>query len=107
MMYQKAICISIIIVMAIVLLAYCDYARANTCPSIWLDRILSGNRTEEFTSKYDKARVIYDWFKANATPTYIDYRAHMGARSNIVEYEDVLELVRNGGLSIDTIKTIL
>ncbi len=63
--------------------------------------------TEAFASKQDKAEAIYNWFKATNEPAYIDYKTHMGLRSNIVEYEDALGLRHAGRLTVDAIKAVL
>jgi len=85
-MHQKAICIAIIVLITVMILI--------------VTRITG---EEAFASKTTKAQAIYDWFKDNSAPAYIDYKHYMGMRSNIVEYEDVLNLVHSGELTIDSV----
>ncbi len=112
-MQQKTICIAIIILITIVLLA-CTNRSSNADDSLsqlWdnLSRKLVTTDTtkEAFASKNTKAQMIYDWFKANPAPAYIDYKHHMGLRSNIVEYEDVLNLMHSGKLSVASVAAII
>ncbi len=90
-MNEKLICIIAVLLITIVLLIC--LVRAQSLAA--------------FASKQDKAEAIYEWFKSTSEPAYIDYKAHMGLRSNIVEYEDALGLRHAGRLTIDAIKAVL
>jgi hypothetical protein len=59
---------------------------------------------ESFTTKPMKAKLIYKWFYTHPRPTYYDYRYDLGNISNIVEYEDMIDLVHNGNLNINEIQ---
>ena len=48
-------------------------------------------RREGFTSDREKAETIHDWFAQNPSPTYAKYREDIKRKSNIVEYEDIIQ----------------
>ena len=66
-----------------------------------------GTAKETFANEGEKAEIIYQWFKNNARPTYNKYRADLASGSNIVEYEDAMQLQLNNKLTLDSIKTII
>lgn len=63
--------------------------------------------SENFASKQSKAQAIFDWFKKNNKPSYTNYRSDLNMNSNIVEYEDVLSLLQNNNLSVESIKKVI
>jgi hypothetical protein len=65
------------------------------------------NATEGFATKQDKANAIYNWFSGKKTPKYSDYKKALQSKSNIVEYEDVLNLHKQGKLSVDNIAGVI
>jgi len=63
---------------------------------------------ESFVNKQDKAKNIYDWFRnIRVVPTYTKYKYDMNGASNIVEYEDALQLFQTNKLDIDSIKKVI
>ena len=69
----------------------------------------SATTREPFTTKRDKAQLIYTWFINNkGSESYANYKQAMDGRSNIVEYEDVLGLVTSGPpLTVESIERII
>ncbi len=65
------------------------------------------SQNEQFANRGEKAATIYDWFIKNGSHTYDKYRRDMNRRSNIVEYEDVLNLFANRNLTIDNVKKVI
>lgn len=62
---------------------------------------------EHFSSKREKAQRIFDWFSANKSPTYAEFRSDLDYKSNIVEYEDVKKLFGTKNFTVETVeKTI-
>lgn len=62
---------------------------------------------EYFATKRTKAQAIYDWFQNNPQPAYVNYRRDLSGASNIVEYEDVLNLFQNRNLTVDSVEKII
>jgi hypothetical protein len=62
---------------------------------------------EPFTTEKEKARAIYDWFISNPSPQYVTYKSDLSRKSNIVEYEDVLQLAKRGGLTYEAVSRII
>lgn len=47
---------------------------------------------EGFATRREKAATIYEWFKKNPSPTYTKYKSEFYGNSNVVEYENILNL---------------
>lgn len=62
---------------------------------------------EGFSSRRDKASAIYNWFGANSTPSYANFRRDMGGKSNIVEYEDVLNLLHKRNMTLSSVESVV
>lgn len=66
----------------------------------------TGQQTiEGFTTKKEKAQTIYNWFLKPSD--YASYRSALAGASNIVEYEDVMALVRTGNLSLNNVLAVV
>jgi hypothetical protein len=57
--------------------------------------LITCSRKEGFATRQDKAQAIHSWFTNTPVHTYTSYKRAMGGASNIVEYEDVLNLFHN------------
>lgn len=55
----------------------------------------------------DRAAKIVEWFQTTTAPTYVDFKAALSNRSNIVEYHDASRLHRNGALTVDAMMATL
>lgn len=62
---------------------------------------------EGFTTKEQKAEVIYKWFLQNPRPNYNKYKVDLTKQSNIVEYEDILKLKQSGDFTLSKVKEIV
>lgn len=62
---------------------------------------------EEFSTKREKAQSIYDWFRKNPAPDYANYKKEFGAESNVVEYEDALQLLKGRQLTAEKLEKTL
>lgn len=60
---------------------------------------------EDFATRQDKAREIIKLFERNPTPSYNDYRAAI--KGNVVEYEDLIALMKSGRMNIDSVRRLL
>lgn len=65
----------------------CEKSIAIVCLTVACIGILYYLNIEHFGSKTEKAGAIFQWFTDTKNKSYLDYRASMGGKSNIVEYE--------------------
>lgn len=64
-------------------------------------------RSEGFATKQEKATAIYNWFSTTNKPNYTSYRKALNDESNIIEYDDVMNLFRKKDLTISAVKDII
>ncbi len=64
------------------------------------------NHCEPFATKREKASAIYDWFNKTPSHSYTDYRDTVKP-SNIVEYEDAMNLFKNKNFTVESIEQTL
>ena len=62
---------------------------------------------ETFTNKHEKASAIYNWFSKSKSPEYSKYKSDLDYKSNVVEYNDILKLVKNHNLTVQSIENII
>lgn len=61
---------------------------------------------ESFVSETEKASTIYNWFMSQSDPKYSNYKRDLTG-SNVVEFESIVKLQKDGGLSIGQIRELL
>ena len=61
---------------------------------------------EKYTSKKEKANVIYEWFTRNPDPRYTRYQRDV-SDSDIVEYLDVKQKGKNQKITQDDVYNLL
>ena len=64
-------------------------------------------QSEDFATSRDKAEKINDWFNSTTSHNYNSYRKALNDNSNIVEYEDALQLFQTKNLTISSIEKII
>lgn len=57
------------------------------------------------SARHARAVQIYDWMQKNPNPTYTQYRKDLP--SDILEYEDIMALKKNGLMSVSSIEMAL
>lgn len=62
---------------------------------------------EDFATSRDKAEKIHDWFNSTTSHNYNSYRKALNDKSNIVEYEDALQLFQTKNLTLSSIEKII
>ncbi len=60
------------------------------------------NNTEQFATKREKGKAIYDWFQDNKQPNYAQFSREI-SDVDLVEYESALSLSQRGRLTLDSI----
>jgi len=63
-------------------------------------------RKECYTSKKEKAENITNWFNNNSNPSYEKYSKSVEG-SDVLEYTDIKNMQKNGGLSPDKVEQII
>lgn len=66
---------------------------------------ITGN--ENFANKQEKASTILEWWKKQTKPSYERYKQDLNRESNIVEYEDAMDLFKKNNLTLATITNIV
>lgn len=52
-------------------------------------------RREKFSTRREKAQTIHEWFRQNPEPTYTKYKSDLNKSSNVVEYENILGVLKS------------
>jgi hypothetical protein len=63
-------------------------------------------RCEQFATRREKAAAIYEAVN-DSNPSYNQYKQALGNKSNIVEYEDVMDLKHGGNFTLSNIEQII
>ena len=64
------------------------------------------NSKEDFATKREKASTIFDWFQSHLNPAYVDYKRDI-PDSNVVEYQDVLDISKSANFTVSSVENKL
>ncbi len=62
---------------------------------------------ESFANNTEKKQSILDWFNNNDSKSYTKYRSDLDGKSNIVEYEDAMNLFYDKNLTMTSLDTVV